>query len=215
MAKKIDIYQSRKKKLNISEPKKISVIIPNYNYQKYIIERIDSILFQTYPIHEIIILDDCSTDNSVEMIKRKIELSKKEYPETIFKLIVNEKNTGGRVFEQWEKGFNEASGDFVWIAEADDSAESDFIENLIRPFDDDEVILSYCESARIDGKNNLISEKSDDLYDMCRTGEWTNSYIWDGKREIIEHLSVTNTILNVSSVLWKKKDYTEIFKEAR
>ena len=214
MNRKINIYNSRKKKLNIDNPKKISVIIPNYNYQNYIIERIDSILFQTYPIHELIILDDCSTDNSVRVIKQKIELAKKEYPEVDIKLIVNEKNTGGRVFEQWEKGFNAATGDYVWIAEADDSAESDFVENLIKPFDDNEVILSYCESARIDGDNNLIREKSDDLYDMCRTGEWNESYVWDGKKEIIEHLSVTNTILNVSSVLWKKQDYTEIFKEA-
>lgn len=214
MKNKVNIYNSQKKKLNIPNPKKVSVIIPNYNYQNYIIERIDSILFQTYPIHELIILDDCSTDNSVQIIKNKIELAKKDYPGIIFKLIVNEKNTGGRVFEQWKKGFNEATGDFVWIAEADDSAESDFIENLIKPFDDDEVVLSYCESARIDGENKLIREKSDDLYDMCKTGEWNNSYIWSGKKEIIEHLSVTNTILNVSSVLWRKQDYSEILKEA-
>ena len=70
MSKKIDIYKSRKKKLNINNPKKVSVIIPNYNYEKYIIERIDSILFQTYPIYELIILDDCSKDNSVEVVKQ-------------------------------------------------------------------------------------------------------------------------------------------------
>ena len=85
---------------------------------------------------------------------------------------------------------------------------------MIKPFDDEEVVLSYCESARIDGNNLLITEKSDDLYDMCRTGEWNKSYIWTGKEEIINHLSVTNTILNVSSVMWRKKDYTEIFEEA-
>ena len=53
--------------------KKISVIIPNYNYEKYIIERIDSILNQTYPIYELIILDDCSTDKSVDLIENKIK----------------------------------------------------------------------------------------------------------------------------------------------
>ena len=71
--KKIDIYKNPKKKLNIENPKKVSFIIPNYNYEKYIIERIDSILLQTYPIYEIIILDDCSKDNSVEVINKKIE----------------------------------------------------------------------------------------------------------------------------------------------
>lgn len=49
---------------------------------------------------------------------------------------------------------------------------------------------------------------------MCRTGEWNKSYIWPGEKEIKEHLSVTNTILNVSSVMWKKQDYTEILEKA-
>ncbi len=211
MNKKIDIYKNQKKKLIIDNPKKVSVIIPNYNYEDYIIERIDSILMQTYPIYELIILDDCSTDNSVNVIKEKI----KSIPSDIkIQFIVNEKNSGGCVFKQWEKGFNIATGDFIWIAEADDSAENNFVEELIKAFDDPEVILSYCESARIDGNNLLIRAKSDDLYDMCRTGEWNKSYIWDGKKEIIEHLSVTNTILNVSSVMWRKQDYKEIFEKA-
>ena len=73
MKKKIDIYEFENKKININNPKKISVILPNYNYADYIIQRIDSILFQDYPILEIIILDDCSTDNSVEVIEKKID----------------------------------------------------------------------------------------------------------------------------------------------
>ena len=73
MNKKIDIYKRPKKKLKIENPKKVSVIIPNYNYEKYIIERIDSVLMQTYPIYEIVILDDCSPDNSVKVINKKID----------------------------------------------------------------------------------------------------------------------------------------------
>ena len=73
MSKKIDIYKNPMKKLDIKNPKKVSVIIPNYNYEKYIIERIDSVLMQTYPIYELIILDDCSTDNSINVIEEKIK----------------------------------------------------------------------------------------------------------------------------------------------
>ncbi len=215
MSKKIDIYKSRKKKLTLSNPKKVSVIIPNYNYSEYIIERIDSVLMQTYPIYEIVILDDCSPDNSVEVINEKLKKINAEYPEVKTKFIVNEKNSGGCVFKQWQKGLQNITGDYFWIAEADDSAESDFVENLMHGFESDEnVVLSYCESARVDGENNLIRSRSDDLYDMCRTGEWNKSYIWDGEKEITEHLSVTNTILNVSSVMWKKRDYKEIFEKA-
>ena len=93
MSKKINIYKNPKKKLKIKNPKKVSAIIPNYNYENYIIERIDSILLQTYPIYELIILDDCSTDNSVEVINKKIEEIKKEHPEIKVQLVVNEKNS--------------------------------------------------------------------------------------------------------------------------
>ena len=135
MSKKIDIYKNPMKKLNIENPKKVSVIIPNYNYANFIIERIDSILMQTYPIYELIILDDCSTDNSVEVIEEKI----KDIKDIKVKFIKNEKNSGG-VFRQWKKGFDAATGDFIWIAEADDSAENNFVEELIKPFDDPEVV---------------------------------------------------------------------------
>ncbi len=209
MNQKIDIYKNPMKKLEIEHPKKVSVIIPNYNYANFITERIDSILLQTYPIYELIILDDCSTDNSVQVIEEKI----KTIHDIKVQFVKNETNSGG-VFKQWKKGFDLATGDFIWIAEADDTAENNFVEELIKPFDDEKVVLSYCESARIDGKNNLIREKSDDLYDMCRTGEWKDPYIWTGKHENVYHLSVTNTILNVSSVMWRKKEYTEIFEKA-
>lgn len=106
MSKKVDIYKKKKKKLNIENPKKVSVIIPNYNYENFIVERIDSVLMQTYPVYELIILDDCSTDNSVEVINKKIEQIKKDYPNLNVKFIVNEKNSGGCVFKQWKKGFD-------------------------------------------------------------------------------------------------------------
>ncbi len=209
MSKKINIYENRKAKLAIENPKKVSVIIPNYNYQDFIIERIDSILMQTYPIFELIILDDCSSDNSVQVIEEKI----KTITDIPVQFVKNEKNSGC-VFKQWKKGFDLAKGDYIWIAEADDSAENNFVEEVIKGFEDKNVVLSYCESARIDENNLLIRQKSDDLYDMCRTGEWNHSYTKEGKDEIIEHLSVTNTILNVSSVMWKKKDYSDIFEKA-
>ena len=81
------------------EKKKVSVIIPNYNYERYIQERILSVLNQTYPVYEIIILDDCSTDSSVLMIENFIA----NHPEKNIRLVKNTKNSGS-VFAQWRKG---------------------------------------------------------------------------------------------------------------
>ena len=67
----------------------VSVIVPNYNHAPYLKERIDSILNQTFQDFEVILMDDCSTDNT-----RVILLEYKEkYPDLI-KLILQEKNVG-------------------------------------------------------------------------------------------------------------------------
>ena len=96
---KTNIYANNNKQQKTLD-KTISVIIPNYNYSKFIIERIDSILLQTVAINELIILDDKSTDDSVSIINKKIEDVKKQYPNLKIKFIVNEENSGS-VFSQW------------------------------------------------------------------------------------------------------------------
>ena len=141
---KVNIYKQNNKKLDIKNPLKVSVIIPNYNYEKYIIERIDSILLQTYPIHELIILDDCSKDNSVKIIEEKIKTIK-DIP---VKFIKN-KNNSGLVFSQWQKGLDNITGDYFWIAEADDSCDNRFLEKVMKPFEENkDVVLSYAESKK-------------------------------------------------------------------
>ena len=197
---KINIYNQKFPKYN-GDVKKVSVIIPNYNYENFIIERIDSILNQTYPIYELIILDDKSTDNSVKVINDKIKTIK----DVKVRFIENEKNTGSP-FSQWQKGISLVEGDYFWIAEADDSAHPKFLETTMAAFDNEKVILSYTDSARIDENNDLIRENSQDLYNIYNTKRWDKPYINKGTDEIINYLSITNTILNVSGVVWKKGD---------
>ena len=210
--KKVNIYKQNSKKLDIEKPLKVSVIIPNYNYEKFIIERIDSILLQTYPIYELVILDDCSTDNSVEVIEEKIKTIK----DVNVKFIKNEKNSG-LVFSQWQKGLKNITGDYFWIAEADDSCDNTFLEKVIKPFEEDkEVVLSYSESRKIDEENNITGEDVRDWSDIFHTHRWDKSYIASGEEEIKEALSYNNTILNVSSLVWKnQKECFDIFEQAK
>ena len=108
---------------------KVSVVVPNYNYAKFIYERIYSILNQDYKIYELIILDDCSKDNSRELIDEIVEKTK-DYIN--IKKVYNETNSG-TAFKQWEKGFKEATGDYVWIAEADDYCDNKFLKTVLKP----------------------------------------------------------------------------------
>lgn len=187
--------------------KKISVIIPNYNYEKYIKSRLESILNQTYPIYEIIYLDDNSSDNSLEIAKKVLRES--NIP---FKIIKNETNSGS-VFKQWAKGMSQADGDYLWIAESDDLCDKNFLENVVRGFSDSEVVLSYCQSKMIDAKDNVTAENYFDYTNDISTTKWKKNYINDGIEELKTAMVVKNTIPNVSSVVFKKFDISQILDE--
>lgn len=210
IGKVVNIYQKNPPKLNI-KAQKVSVVIPNYNYERYIEERMDSVMQQTYPIFECIILDDCSTDQSVEKISKLI----KKYEDKVkIKFIPNKKNSGNP-FIQWQKGFQEAEGDYVWIAEADDSCSPYFLQYAMQGFQDEKVIISYTESMRIDEKNRIIATSCRDWMLGISETRWKKSYIHNAEQEIKEALSVCNTIPNVSAVVFKKANQVELLEEAK
>ncbi|MGN7761973.1 glycosyltransferase family 2 protein [Paenibacillus sp. 22594] len=208
----IDIYSNSYKSSILNEnAKKVSVVIPNYNYAEYIVERIDSVLLQTYPIHELIIIDDCSRDNSVEVIED--HLKKLGSPQNI-KFIINEKNSGN-VFAQWQYGFKHASGDYVWIAEADDSCHPRFLESVMEGFHDEDVVISYCESLTMNEHNQVLMKDLRPWIDIYKTGKWDKSYILDGAEEITSTMCINNTIANASSAVFKNGDYQEILEVSK
>ena len=182
---------------------KISVVVPNYNYGKYIRKRLRTIADQTYPIYEIIVLDDFSTDDSVNVIQNF--LYQCELP---FRFIVNDNNSGS-VFYQWKKGAELAHGDFLWIAEADDLANTKFVETLIKFFLDPSVKLAYSQSQQIDQEGKVLAENYFD-YTSDLGDYWQKDYVIDGFDEIKRALCVKNTIPNVSGVIF---DITQ-FKKA-
>lgn len=194
--------------------KKVSVVVPNYNYGKYIGGRIDSIVRQTYPIYELIVLDDCSTDNSVDVIEKKLDEIREKHPEIEISFVKNKVNSG-RAISQWKKGFELAKGDYVWIAEADDSCSKRFLEEAMKGFDDPEVVLSYTESAIINSWGLMIAPNFRWSRDKEKTGHYKNSYIKDGKKETAEILAIRCTIPNVSAVVFKnEKKYLKYLDEA-
>lgn len=211
-----NIYIKHLMHRKVKNPKKVSVVIPNYNYENYIIERIDSVLKQTYPIYELIILDDKSTDNSIEVIKNKLEKVKKEYPDLIVKFLPNKTNSGN-VFKQWNKTFEKSTGDYLWIAEADDSCSNYFLENIMKPFDDEKVIMSYCESLTMDENNKILMRDLRKWIDLFNTKKWNESFIENGKKYAENYICINNTIANVSSLVFKKINkinYSKYLKEA-
>lgn len=191
--------------MTTSQNRKVSVIIPNYNYGKYISKRIDSVVGQTYPIYELIVLDDCSSDDSLEIIERKLAKVRKKYPELKVDFVKNDENSGSAI-AQWKKGFKLATGDYVWIAEADDLCSRKFLEEVMKGFDDPDVVLSYAESKLINSRGLMIAPNFRWSRDREKTGHYKRNYIKDGFREVEEIMAIRCTIPNVSAVVFKKDD---------
>ena len=93
----------------------------------------------------------------------------KEIKDVKTKFIINEKNSGC-VFKQWKKGIENITGDYFWIAEADDVSDPRFLEEAMKAFEKDKnVVISYVESARIDENNVITHVDSQDLYNIFQS----------------------------------------------
>ena len=188
--------------------KDITVIVPNYNYGKYLYQRIYSILNQDISIMELIILDDNSKDNSKEIID---ELYNGLKDIIDIRVVYNDENSGS-AFKQWKKGIELVKTKYIWICEADDYAKKHFLKNIFNVLKDN-VVLAYTDTGFIN-YDGIVSQKTvvKDI-DLQHTNHWNNSYINNGFDELNKYAYLNCTIANVSSVVFKKIDFTDIFKK--
>ena len=198
------------KNQKLKSRKTISVSIPNYNYARFLYQRLYSILSQKYKINELIILDDCSSDNSRAMID---EIEEKLSPYIKIQKIYNKKNSGS-TFKQWKKSLEIMTSDYLWIAEADDYCKRNMVPSLMKYIEkDSEIQLAYVDTAFINTYGDIIMPTIKPEIDIMQTGHWDSDFINDGKEEIENYAFLNCTIANVSSVIFKRDDYTDIFNE--
>ena len=172
-------------------PPKVSIIVPNYNHARFLTQRLESIFNQTYQDFEVILLDDGSTDNSVEILEKYGKNDK------VSALIFNIENSGS-TFKQWVKGIDLARGEFIWIAESDDFAEPDFLERLLEQFkNNSDVGLIYSHIRWVDKSGKEISRQND-------SGKIN---YFPGSVFIKRYLLFSTTIFNIGSAIFKKSIY--------
>lgn len=177
----------------------VSVIIPNYCHSKYLDERLTSVLNQTYPNFEIIILDDCSPDDGAS----KAVIEKYRDNPHVSHIIYNEVNSGSP-FKQWQKGFSLAKGDYIWIAESDDSCDCRLLEVLTKPLmDNSRCVLSFCRSITIDSEGI----KTGVIYPQKGKDAAINM---DGRSFIFKEMKFDNLVNNASSAIFRKDVLSEI-----
>ncbi|MDQ5768376.1 glycoside hydrolase family 99-like domain-containing protein [Thiothrix subterranea] len=192
--------------LGVTIPK-VSVIVPNYNYAQYIEQRLASIYRQSIPVFELILLDDASTDKSIPAISKWLAATQTEA-----KVVVNEKNSGN-VFAQWQKGIALAKGDYIWIAEADDLSDPNFLQTVLPPLVSAEAVLSYCESQQINAQGMVMAKNYQDYLSVVSPDKWKHAYALNGHEECASSLAVLNTIPNVSAVVFNSAVIKKVFSE--
>ena len=164
----------------------VSIIVPNYNHAPYLRQRLDSIFSQSFQDFEVIILDDCSTDNSKEIIEEY-----RSRPQ-VSHIIYNETNSGSP-FKQWAKGFEYAKGEYIWIAESDDWADFDFLEKTI-PIIQKDPSLSLIYT----GINIVYPDKVTELK------TYPSSRCINGESFIRHKMASMNSIYNASCAIFKR-----------
>jgi glycosyltransferase involved in cell wall biosynthesis len=182
---------------------KISIVLPNYNYARYLDERIQSLLAQTYKDFELIILDDASTDNSLEVIEKYTADSRvktKFFTEN-----------SGLPYKRWNDGADMAQGEYLLFAGADDSCHPTLLERLVEKLDNHpNVGLAFCQSWQInsEGKRLGLMKSWTNKLDKER---WSQDFVDSGKNEI-QYLLFQNTIPNASAVLMRRQIFIEAGK---
>jgi len=133
--------------------RKVSVIMCTYNGAKYLREQLETIIHQTYPIYELIVQDDCSTDNTLEILK---EYSGK-YPSPIMYIHVNQFVMGAN--ENFFFAMQRATGDYIAISDQDDIWELNKIEKQIESIGNNWLSFHFSKPFSEDGAITYFDDR--------------------------------------------------------
>ncbi|MCR5405090.1 MAG: glycosyltransferase [Butyrivibrio sp.] len=147
----------------------VSIIMPSYNTGKFIKESIESVLKQTYTNWELLIVDDCSTDNTDKVVEPFLSDERIKY----FK---NEKNSGAAVSRN--KALREAKGRWIAFLDSDDLWLPEKLEKQIKFMEGNGCHFSYTNYAEIDVEGNRNGVTVTGPKKITKTGFF--NYCWPG-----------------------------------
>ena len=168
----------------------ISVIVPVYNAEKFLNRCIDSILEQTYTNFELILVDDGSTDHSLDILKKYVEQDERVS-------LICQQNKG--VSGARNTGLQAAKGEYFLYIDADDWVEKDMIEKLIFIGQRENADIVMCDSDHADEKTNVIEELE------------IETEVWDQDKQQYEFMKHQR----LTGMLWNKLIHRRLAKGVR
>lgn len=176
----------------------VSIIMPSYNTGKYISESIHSVLNQTYKNWELIIIDDCSTDNTVSVVN--------SFMDKRIRFFQNKTNSGAAVSRN--VALTLSKGRWIAFLDSDDLWVPEKLEHQIKFMEQNRYSFSYSNYIEIDsfgnergiivtGPNKIIKSK---MYDYCWPGCLTVMY----DRKIVGDIKIADIKKNNDYAMWLK-----------
>lgn len=146
----------------------VSIIMPSYNTGKYIKDAIYSVINQTYQNWELIIIDDCSSDDTIAIIK--------QISDSRIVLLQNKINSGAAVSRNY--GLRESKGKWIAFLDSDDLWLEDKLQKQIRFMKENEISFSYTSYTEIDSNSNKTGVSVTGPKRITKTGFF--NYCWPG-----------------------------------
>ncbi|MDE7312239.1 MAG: glycosyltransferase [Eubacterium sp.] len=175
------------------EKDKVSICIPLYNGSRFIKETLESVLDQDYPQMEIIINDDCSSDNSLEIVKC--------FNDSRIKVYANEKKYG--LVGNWNKTVSYASGEFVKLMCQDDLLCAGAVSNQVK-------LLKKYPSASLSVGNSLVIDSGGNV--VKNRKRFRKNRIVHGEKYAKMSLKGRNIYAEPPNILCRTKDFYKIGK---
>jgi len=177
---------------------RVSIIVPNYNYGRFLREAIDSVLNQSIPPDEVIVIDDASEDDSREVME--------EYADKV-RLVFNESNLG--IVDNFRKAVELTNGDYIAFVGADNRVRSDFVERCKEALDrDEDAAVAYTDVAVFGPRASLFAA----AFGATRIAESISErwpiFLWkfpDPTPEVLEGFHERNFVHGSS--MYRRRDY--------
>ena len=177
----------------------VSIIMPSYNTGKFIAETVNSVLAQTYENWEIIIVDDCSTDNTDEVVAQFLSDERIKY-------LKNDKNSGAAVSRN--KALREAKGKWIAFLDSDDLWAPDKLEKQVAFMEKNGYHFSYTCYSEIDEESKPLGRSVTGPKKISKTGMY--NYCWPGcltvmyDAEVVGLIQIEDIKKNNDYAMWLK-----------